>query len=679
MKHYGPENVRTIAVVGHSGCGKTVACEAMLHFAGATARLGTTDAGTTVSDFLPEEKERMISISAAALHFEHNGNLIFLLDTPGYADFFGEVACSLRACDAAIVVVDGTSGIEVGTAKVWEALKELGIPSMFFVNKLDKENSDFFAITGSLAEVFGPECVPVFFPIGKESSFSGVANLLDGKSMESLSGEDAKRAASLKEKVIELAAEANDRLIEKYLEGEELSQEEVLSGLKGAVRTRKLVPVLCGAVERSAGVGELVEIIEGLLPSPAEAGAVKSGEGDDERAPDESAPFSALVFKTVTDPYVGQLTYFRVFSGQLNADDEILNAEKKHKEKCTHIYVLQGKTQEEVEAAGPGYIAAVAKLKTTAVGDTLCSPSDPIVYKKIAVPKPVVSMAVRSTARGDEEKISSGLSKLADEDPTFRMIRNVETKELIVEGMGDVHLDVMMSRLKSKYKVEVNMSTPKVAYKETVMALGEGHEKHKKQSGGRGQYGEVYLRVEPRGRGEGYEFVNAIKGGVIPTNFIPAVEKGINAALEEGVLAGYPVVDVRVTVHFGSFHTVDSSEIAFKIASSKAFKDGMSKARAVFLEPIMNVAVTVPAEFMGDITGDLNSKRGKIVGMDQLGNMQIIKSQVPQAEMFKYSSELRSRTGGRGSFEMEFSHYEEVPGQIAQRIIEESKKQTEQE
>jgi elongation factor G len=678
MKQYGPESVRTVAVVGHGGCGKTITCEAMLHSTGATGRLGTIESGTTVSDYLPEEKERLTSISASALHFEHDGKLVFLLDTPGYADFFGEVVCCLRASDAAIIVVDAVSGIEVGTAKVWGLLKEAGIPCLFFVNKLDKENSDFFAVANSLAEVFGAECIPGFVPVGKESSLSGMASLFDDKGIESLPGEESSRAGSLRENLIEVAAESDDSLLEKYLEGGGLSQEELFAGLRRGVGTRKLIPVLGGAAQKGIGVAEMIQVIEGLFPSPAEAGPVPGADGQQQRRPDENDPFSALVFKAVTDPYVGQLTYFRVCSGTLRADSEILNATQGQKQRCSHVYVLQGKTQIEVAGAGPGYVAAVAKLKNTTVGDSLSSPGEPIVYKGIDVPKPAVSMAVHPLTRGDEEKVSVGLSKLAEEDPTFRVVRNVETKELVVEGMGDLHLDVMMSRLKSKFKVDVNLSTPKVAYKETVTALGEGHEKHKKQTGGRGQYGEVFLRVEPRGRGEGYEFVNEIKGGVIPTNFIPAVEKGILSALEEGVLAGYPVVDVRVAVYFGSYHTVDSSEISFKIASSKAFKDGMRKARPVLLEPIMNVTVTVASEFMGDVTGDLNGRRGRILGMGQIGNMQIIKALVPQAEMFKYSSELRSLTGGRGSFEMEFSSYEEVPAQIAQRIIESAKKTQEE-
>jgi elongation factor G len=678
MEHYGPDKVRTIAVVGHGGCGKTSASEAMLHVMGATGRLGTGESHPSISDYLPEEKERLISISASALHFEHDGNLVFLLDTPGYADFFGEVVCSIRACDAAIIVVDATSGIEVGTAKVWALLREAGIPCAVLVNKLDKENSDFFAVANSLAEVFGRECVPVLLPVGKESSFSGVTNLLDNKAVASLQGEAATGAASVQEKLIEIAAEADDALLEKYLEGEELSQDELFAGLKGAVRRRKLVPVLCGSALKEIGITEMIEAIIGLLPSPAGAGPVKSADDRQERSPALDSPFSALVFKAVTDPYVGQLTYFRICSGTLRPDSEIVNAGKGEKERCSHLYILQGKTQVEVESAGPGYIAAVAKLKNTTVGDSLTAAADPIVYKGIDVPKPLVSMAVHPLTRGDEEKVSAGLAKLAEEDPTFRVVRNIETKELVVDGMGDLHLDVMMSRLKSKFKVEVTLTTPKVPYKETVTALGEGHEKHKKQTGGRGQYGEVFLRVEPKGRGEGYEFVNAIKGGVIPTNFIPAVEKGIVSALAEGVQAGYPVVDVKVTVYFGSFHAVDSSEIAFKIAASKAFKDGMKKAKPVLLEPIMNIAVTVPSEFMGDITGDLNGKRGKILGMDQVGNMQVIRAQVPQAEIFKYSSELRSRTGGSGNFELEFSHYEEVPHQITQKIVEAARKDEEE-
>jgi elongation factor G len=678
MKFHEPANVRTIAVVGHSASGKTITCEAMLNLAGATPRMGTIATGTTVSDYLPEEKERMISISASALHFERDGNVIFLLDTPGYTDFFGEVVCCARVCDAAIIVVDGASGVEVGTAKVWALPREAGVPCVFFVNKLDKENTDFLVVANNLVEVFGPGCVPLVLPVGKESSFSAVANLVDGKGLESLQGPVRDKATSFKERVIEVAAEGDDSLLEKYLEGEELSGEQILSGLKGPVRSRKAFPVLCGSAEKGIGIPELVQVMEGLFPSPAESHRLVSADGQKERSPAANGPFSALVFKAVTDPYVGQLTYFRIFSGSLRTDDEILNATKGQKERCSHIYILQGKTQVEVESGGPGYIAAVAKLKNTSVGDTLCSPIDAVTYKGIDVPKPVVSMAVHPLTRGDEEKVSVGLAKLAEEDPTFRVVRNLETKEMIVEGMGDVHLDVMMSRLKSKFKVDVNLSVPKVAYKETVTALGEGHEKHKKQTGGRGQYGEVFLRVEPKGRGEGFEFANEVKGGVIPTNFIPAVEKGVVSAKEEGVLAGYPVVDVKVAVYFGSYHVVDSSEIAFKIAGAKAFKDGVSSARPVLLEPIMNVSVTVASEFMGDITGDLNSKRGRILGMDQLGNMQVIKAQVPQAEMFKYSSELRSRTGGRGSFEMEFSHYEEVPHQIAQKIIQAAKKKEEE-
>jgi len=678
MRFHEPANVRTIAVVGHSGCGKTITCEAMLHLAGTTPRIGTIATGTTVSDYLPEEKERMISISASALHFERDGNLIFLLDTPGYADFFGEVVCCARVCDAAIIVVDGASGVEVGTAKVWSLLKEAGVPCVFFVNKLDKENTDFLAVANNLAEVFGRGCAPVFLPIGKESSFSGVANLIDGKGVESLQGAARDNATSCKERVIEVAAEGDDALLEKYLEGEELSGGQILLGLKEPVRSRKAFPVLCGSAEKGIGIPEMVQVIEGLFPSPPEGRRLLSADGQKERSPAVNGAFSALVFKAVTDPYVGQLTYFRILSGSLRTDDEILNATKGQKERCSHIYILQGKTQVEAESAGPGYIAAVAKLKSTSVGDTLCSPADPISYKGIDVPKPVVSMAVHPLTRGDEEKVSVGLGKLAEEDLTFRVVRNLETKEMIVEGMGDVHLDVMMSRLKSKFKVDVSLSIPKVAYKETVTALGEGHEKHKKQTGGRGQYGEVFLRVEPKPRGGGCEFANEVKGGVIPTNFIPAVEKGVVSAMEEGALAGYPVVDVRVAVYFGTYHVVDSSEIAFKIAGAKAFKDGMSKAKPVLLEPIMNVAVTVPSEFMGDITGDLNGKRGKILGMDQFGNMQVIKALVPQAEMFKYSSELRSRTGGRGTFEMEYSHYEEVPHQIAQKIIQSAKKKEEE-
>ncbi len=671
------ENIRNVAVIGHRTCGKTILCDAMLFNGNATSRIGSIDGASTISDYTEEEKSRQISISASALHCKWDNAFLFLIDTPGSADFFGEVISALRVCDNAVLVVDGLSGVEVGTAKLWKLLENEGIPALIFVNKLDKENADFYKIVANLVEVFGKKCIPIQFPVGKEKDFSGVVNLLTGKGLDSAPDDVKEKVESYREKLVEAAAETDDSLIEKYLEGATLTKEEVSQGLKKGILSKNVVPILCGSAEKNIGIGDLLDTIATVGPSPADFVDVKDSKHKIVK-PETGAPFSALIFKNVTDPFVGQLTYFRVYSGTLNSDSEVLNSTKGHKERFGRLYILQGKEQEDVQKLIPGCIGAVTKLKNTGIGDTFCSPSEKFVFEGIEFPKPVMAFAVHPRAKGDEEKVSNGLNKLAEEDPTLRVVRNVETKELVIEGNGDIHLEVVIERLKNKFDVDVDLSIPKVAYKETVKAKSEGHYKHKKQSGGRGQYAEVFLRLEPKGRGEGCEFVNEIKGGVIPTNFIPSVEKGVNSALLEGVLARYPVVDVKVTVFFGSFHTVDSSDIAFRIAAAKAFSDGMGKASPVLLEPIMNVSVTVSSEYMGDVTGDLNSRRGRILGMEPTGTLQVIKAQAPIAEMFKYSRDLRSMTGGRGTFEMEFSHYEEVPANIGQKIIEAAKKEREE-
>ena len=580
----------------------------------------------------------------------------------------------MRVADSAILVIDAVSGIEAGTMKVARILETLGIPMLIFVTKLDKDNTDFGSLLATITEVFGDGCVPVGFPVGKEGGLSGVVNIITGEGMDGAPADVKKTAESWREKLIDAAAATDDSLIEKYLESGELSTEELASGLKKSVLERKLIPVLAGSSKKGVGIEGLLDTVSELMPSPAERGEVIGIDGKETRKPAVDDPFSALIFKSVTDPFVGQLTYFRVYSGRLTPDSEVLNVNKGQRERIAHIYELQGKEQKEVKELLPGMIGAVTKLKSAAVGDTLSDTAKKITYAGIEFPKPVVSMAVSPKAKGDEEKISNGLSRLAEEDPTLKVVRNAETKQLLIEGLGDLHLEVIVQRLKNKFNVEIDLDIPKVAYKETVTALGEGHEKHKKQSGGRGQYGEVYLKVEPMDRGAGFEFVDKIVGGVIPKNFIPAVEKGIHTAIEEGVIAGYPVVDVRAMLHFGSFHTVDSSEIAFKIAGAKAFKDAVRNAKPVLIEPIMNVAITVSSDYMGDVTGDLNSKRGKVLGMEPAGNMQTIKAQVPRAEMFRYSTEIRSMTGGRGTFEMEYSHYELVPANIAQKIIDAANK-----
>jgi len=648
-------------------------CDAMLHAAGATNRLGSIEHGTTVSDYTDEEKARQISIATTALHGEWKDTALFLLDTPGAADFFGEVLSAARVCDCAVVVVDGVSGIEVQTTKIWRLLEAHSMPTIIVVNKLDKENSDFGEVVASLREAFGAKCVPVQFPIGKEKAFAGVANMVTGAGMDGAPDEVKAQINEYREPMVDAIAEADDALLEKYLEAGTLSDEEFSTGLRAGVASGKVVPILCGAATKEIGVKELLDTIVAVAPSPADRGEVEDTEGRS-FAPTKEAPPTALVFKNVTDPFVGQLTYMRVYSGVLESDTEVANATRGHKERFGKLQLVNGKEIEPVGAAIPGCVVAITKLKDTHVGDTISMPGTPVAYAPIEFPSPVVSFAVHPKSRGDEEKISSGLARLAEEDPTFRAVRNAETRELVVEGMGDIHLEVMMDRLKSKFGIEVDLSTPKVAYKETVKAKAEGSYRHKKQTGGAGQFAEVHCRVAPRERGEGYEFVNQVKGGVIPTQFIPSVDKGSRKTTEAGPLAGYPVVDVEATVFFGKDHPVDSSDIAFQIAGAQALKDVILQASPTLLEPIVNVSVTVPSDYMGDITGELNSRRGRILGMEPEGSLQVVKAQAPQAEMFTFSTSLRSITGGRGSFEMSFSHYEEVPGQIIPKIVEAAKK-----
>ncbi|MBN1918254.1 MAG: elongation factor G [Verrucomicrobia bacterium] len=669
--------IRNVAVFGHGNCGKTMLCDAILHAAGATNRLGSIENGTTTSDYSDEERARQISISTAALRCEWQNTLLFMLDTPGAADFFGEVLSATRVCDCALLVIDGVGGIEVQTSKVWRLLQQRGVPVILFVNKLDKENSSFAEVVAAAREQFGPKCVPVQFPIGVERDFRGVANMITGAGIDGAPDEVKALIDENREPMVDAIAEADDTLLEKYLEAGTLSNEEFSTGLRRGVATGKVVPILCGSATKEIGVKELLDTIVAVAPSPADRGAVEDAEGHTFAAA-KDAPMTAQVFKNVTDPYVGQLTFLRVYSGVLESDTEVFNATRDHKERFGKLQLVSGKDIEAASSALPGAIVAITKLKDTHVGDTICLPGTKARYAPFAFPTPVVAFAVHAKSRGDEDKIGTGLSRLADEDPTFRMTRNGETHELVIEGMGDIHLEVMVERLKSKFGVEVELTVPKVAYKETIKGKAEGSYRHKKQTGGAGQFAEVHCRLAPRERGEGYEFVNEVKGGVIPTQFIPSVDKGFHKALAAGPLAGYPVVDVRAAVFYGKDHPVDSSDIAFQIASMQAFKQVMMECSPTLLEPIVEVAVTVPADYMGDITGELNSRRGRILGMEPDGVLQVIKAQAPQAEMFTFATGLRSITGGRGSFEMSFSHYEEVPGQIIPKIVEAAKKAKEE-
>jgi elongation factor G len=671
--------IRTVAVVGHASSGKTSVIDGTLFMAKAAPAHGRVANGTSMADSLPDEVERKITIHAKPLHCKWQDYQICLFDTPGIADFYGDTMAAVRAADAAIVVVDGAGGVDVGTRRVWRLLDEMQKPRLIFVSKLDKENSDFFRCVEQIRAAFGKNCIPFELPIGKEAGFSKVINLRTTPEGE-VPAELKKEFASAHEALEEAAAEQDDKLLEEYLGGQKLTAEEITKGTHVGVARGATVPIYCGCAEKEIGLRQLLDGVAALLPSPIDCGPVLAENGD-KIEPRADAPFSGLVFKVTVDPYAGHLAYVRVCSGTLRADLDVVNGSRGGKERIPQLLRLQGKTQTIVSEAGPGEIVALAKLKDTHINNTLCDPSRKLTFPPIRFPRPVISFAVHPHTQKDEEKISIVLHRLIEEDPTFHMERNPNTKELIISGMGDLHLAVVVDNMKRRLGVNVDLTTPKVDYKETITARGDGHYKHKKQSGGRGQYGEAYIKVEPMERSKGFEYVDEVVGGAIPRNFIPAVEKGCQEALLAGVVAGYPVVDVRAIVYDGSYHDVDSSEISFKIAGLHAFKEAMQKARPVLLEPVMNVIVYVTDQYMGDITGDLNHRRGRIMSVEPGNGMQAIKAQVPQAEVFKYSSELRSMTAGRGSFELEFSHYEQVPQHIAQKVVAEAQaaKKAEQE
>ncbi len=673
MADYTIKDIRNIAFVSHAGSGKTSLIEALLFNSGASNRFGKVDEGNTACDYNPDEIERRTSINSKIVNLNIQRYKVHIVDTPGYADFIGELISSLYAVDSAIVLLDAIAGIEVGTERVWELLSGHNLAALFFINKLDKENAEFVSCVESLKRQFGQGCVPIQYPVGLASTFKAVVSLLSEKEIESLTRQDKEQAVKFRDNLIETVAEKNDPLLEKYLMGITLSEEEIVNGLREAVSKREIFPIFCGSAINNIGTKELLEWIAGLTPAP------------DERPPKYyvdvstkekrivelkgAAPFSAQVFKTISDPYVGQLTIFRIFSGTLKSDSGFYNSTRQSKERIGQIFLMHGREQRPVPEAIAGDIIAVSKLKDTSTGDTLCDEKNSILFDPIPFPEPAISSSVRPKARGDEEKISGALQKLASEDMTLRVGRDEQTKELIISGIGDLHIDIVIGRLKKRFGVEVEIGTPKVAYKETVIKISKVQGKYKRQSGGRGQYGDAWLQIEPLPRGSGFEFVDKIVGGVIPKNYIPAVEKGVREAMAEGILAGYPIIDIRVTLYDGSYHVVDSSDIAFKIAGAMAFRKGALEASPVLLEPIMNVDVMVPEEYMGDIAGNLNSRRGRIIGMEVHSKSQVIKAQVPLAEMFKYASELRSMTGGRGSYSMKFSHYEEVPAKTSQTII----------
>ncbi|MBU0633474.1 MAG: elongation factor G [Candidatus Omnitrophica bacterium] len=677
MGKYADDNVRNIMLVSHSGAGKTSLVEAILNSQGMTSRLGSVAEGNTKSDYDPIEIERKISINLSVLHFITNNIKINLLDTPGYADFINELLAAVPAANAALLLVSGYDGIEVGTQRAWDILERESVPRAIVITKLDKENSDFFKTLEEIRGNFGKKCIPVFLPAGKEANFKAIADIIAQAGMDKLDADLKDRADKFKEGLIELVAEVDDALIEKYLNGDELSADEISRTLRRAIKENKIVPVFCINALNSIGIKELVGFILEYFPRSNEGCSLKALDvKTKEEIQIESGldkPFSGFVFKTISDPYVGQLSVFRVVSGTLNSNSEFFNVSKDTVERFGQLYVLQGKEQLPAESICSGDIAAVAKLKNTQTGDSLCEAKNAVIFKPTVKVEAAISYSLKPKTRQDEEKISQSLAKLTMEDKGIKVSRDAQTKELIISGMGDLHLEITIARLKSRYNVDVDVGTPKVPYKETIKKTARIQGKYKRQSGGRGQYGDVWLEIEPLAHGQQFEFLNKIVGGVVPRQYIPSVEKGVLKAMEEGALAGYPLVDIRVTIYDGSYHTVDSSDMAFQIAAGMALRKGVLEAGPVLLEPIMDADIVVPEDCMGAVSGDLSSRRGRVQGMDVSGKYEIIKAQVPLAEMLKYATDLRSMTSGRASYAMKFSHYEEVPQRIAEKVIAQSK------
>ncbi len=696
MKRFEREKVRNVGLFGHGGDGKTTLAEAILFLAGVTSRLGRVDEGNSILDYEPEEINRKISINAALAQYEWDKHRITLIDTPGDANFIFEAKSSMYVVEGGVIVIGANSGVKVQTEAMWREANDRDLPRIIFIGKMDMERARFQETLQDIKESLeGPQAVLLQLPIGQEKDFRGVIDLLSNKAYiyEEDGGGRFKREdvpsdmASVVEeeriKTIETLVEADDELMEKYLEGEELTLEELYSCLRKGMREGKFAPVLCGSPYRLIGIQPLMDLINLALPSPLERGAMEGVNPQTKekeiREPSPDAPFSAYVFKTIADPFAGRLTLFRVFSGSIGADTTVLNPNKEVSERISQIFTLQGKKQEPVGFAEVGDIAAVAKLKETATGDTLCDEKAPVVFEAVVPPTPVISYAIRPKAKGDEEKITASLQRLMEEDPTINISRDEQTKQIILSGVGQIHVDVVVEKLKRKFGVEVELEAPKVPYKETIKKVVKGViYRHKKQTGGRGQFAEVHFDIFPLERGKGFEFEEALTGMNVPRNFVPAVEKGIVEAMQSGVLAGYPVVDVKVRFYDGKSHEVDSSDMAFKIASIMCFKKGIREANPVLLEPIMKMEITVPEESVGDVMGDLNGRRGRIMGVEAKGKNQVIKAMVPMAEVLQYAPALRSMTGGRGSFTMEFSHYEEVPPHISERIIAEAQKEKEE-
>jgi elongation factor G len=683
MKTYEATNIRNVLLAGHGGAGKTTLLEAMLFTSGAITRMGQVEDGNTVSDFEPEEVKKGISVSLAMAPVEWGDAKVNVLDAPGYTDFIGDVRSAIRAVDAVLLVVSAVDGVEVQTEVAWELAAVAGLPRAILVNKLDRERASFERTLDELAGSFGTQVAPLQLPLGEEHEFRGIADLLTKKAYRYGSGPRAEegpwpddisaKADPFREKLMEAVAESDDELIEKYLEQGELSEEEIVGGVRRGFGEARIAPVLVGAGARPIGVDRLLQFVVDAFPSPADRQAIgvvsKSGERK-ERLCDPTQPLAALVFKTISDPYVGHITMFRVFSGKIRPDSSVYNATKGSEERVGQLFALRGKEHDTVAEVPAGDVGAVAKLSHTTTGDTLSTKEEPVELPPVEMPEPLLALAISPKTKGDEDKLSTALSRLKEEDPTLRVERSDQTHETVMYGMGEAHLDVMIERMKRKFGVEVTTAPAKIAYRETIKTAAKGLGRHVKQTGGHGQYAVCNIEIEPLPRGTGFEYVDKIFGGAIPNQFIPSVEKGVVKAMQDGVLSGNPMVDVRVTLVDGKFHTVDSSDMAFQIAGSLALKEAAQQAGVVMLEPIVELEAVVPDAYTGDIMGDLNSKRAKIEGMESAGaGKQRVKALVPQAEIARYSIDLRSMTGGRGAFSVRFSHYEEVPSHLAERII----------
>jgi elongation factor G len=691
MKVYDAPSIRNVAVVGHGGCGKTSLVSAMLFDMGAVNRLGRVDEGSTVTDFDPDEIDRKISLQCALAWGEWKKSKVNLLDAPGYANFLSEARAALRVADAALLVVDGVSGVEVQTEKVWGYAADYDIPRLIVVNRMDRERASFLRALESLQRSFGRGVVPLAIPLGEEKGFVGIVELVSEKADVYESDQSGKfksvdvpaevqeAARSWREKLVEMVAESNEDLMEAFFNDGTLAQADLVRGLRQAVMAGKIFPVLPASSLRNVGVHPLLDALVDLLPSPADRGEVAGTDPvkktEATRKPAADAPLSAFVFKTLADPHAGRITLFRVYSGTMKSDTTVYNASRDVAERLGSLELLQGKTQTPVAEIQAGDLGAVAKLKETQTNDTLCDKAHPIVYPPVVFPDPATTFAIEPKTRGDEDKISAALHRLMEEDLVLRVSRDAQTHEMLLSGMGQLHVEVVVGKLRKRFKVEVNLRKPKIPYRETIKAAAEGHGRHKKQTGGHGQFGDCKIRMKPLPRGGDFKFVDDIFGGSIPKNFIPAVEKGIQDARLRGYVAGFPMVDFQVELFDGQYHDVDSSEMSFKIAGSLAYKDAVAKCRPTILEPIMKVEIAVPEEYAGAVMGDLSSRRGRPQGMEPRGSLQVIKAEVPLSEMLSYDAELTSMTGARGSYHMEMSHYDEVPGHLQEKIVAASKAQ----